>query len=101
MELWFLCRLLRSWRARTRSQPRSGCCPPTKLNGQLAPNRRVVRRSVFGPRLLVDVAGGNPVHRMWRQQQVVDPQPLVSMPTPRLVVPEGIAVRLAMKDAVG
>jgi hypothetical protein len=31
---------------------------------------------------------------------MIDAQPLVAMPAPGLVVPESVAVRLAMKDAV-
>src|SRR5260370_843115 len=38
---------------------------------------------------------------MRRQQEVVDPRPLVAVPAARMIVPEGIALRFAMKGAVG
>ena len=37
---------------------------------------------------------------MRRQQQMVDPQTLIPMPAPRLVVPEGVSVRLRVECAV-
>src|SRR5207237_853742 len=67
---------------------------------ELARDGRVIGGAVLRPRLLVDAAGGNPVGRMRRHQQMIDAQPLVAVPTPGLVIPEGIAVRLAVKDAV-
>ena len=100
--LWSSSRSHRSEKERTRSPPRrSGSCSAVRLDRQFAPDRRVVGGAVLGPRLLVDVAGGDPVGRMRRQQQMVDPQPLVAVPAPGLVIPEGVAVRLAVEDAVG
>src|SRR5438270_12675004 len=91
-----------SGKERTRSPPRrSGSCSAVKLDRELAPDRGVIGGAVLRPRLLVDVAGGNSVGRMRRQQQMIDAQPLVAVPAPGLVIPEGIAVRLAMKDAIG
>jgi len=38
---------------------------------------------------------------MWRQQQMIDAQPFVAVPAAGLIVPKGVAVRLAVIDAVG
>jgi len=35
------------------------------------------------------------------QQKVIDPQPFVTVPAPGLIIPEGVAVRLAMEHPVG
>src|SRR5215471_11795252 len=80
---------------------RSGFCKIVRLDRELAPDRGVVRGAVLGARLLVDVACRDPVCRMRREQQMIDAQPLVAVPPPRLVIPEGVAVRLAVKHAVG
>jgi hypothetical protein len=39
-----------------------------KSHRQLAPDRRVVRGALLGTRLLVDLAGCNPIRGVWRQQ---------------------------------
>src|SRR5215472_5321880 len=71
-----------------------------RLYREFAPDRRVVRGAVLGPGPLVDVAGGDPVRRLRRQQQMIDPQALVAMPASGLIIPESVAVRFAMEDAV-
>src|SRR5215472_11014939 len=90
---WYL-----SERMPTPSPPRrSNSCKAVRLDRQLAPDRGVVRGAVLGARLLVDVARRDPVCGMRREQQMIDAQPLVAVPPPRLVIPEGVAVRLAVK----
>ena len=76
-------------------------CLGSELNRQLAPDRRVVRGAVLGPRLLVDFAHRDPVGGVRRQQQMIDPQTLVAVPATGLIVPKGVAVRLAVENAVG
>src|SRR5215472_13909344 len=71
-----------------------------RLQRELAPDRRVVRGAVLGPRPLVDVAGGDPVRCLWRQQEMIDSQAFVAVPAPGLIIPESVAMRFAMEDAV-
>src|SRR5215471_1315975 len=71
-----------------------------RLQRELAPDRRVVRGPVLRPRPLVDVACGDPVRRLWRQQQMIDSQALVAVPASGLIIPESVSMRFAVKDAV-
>src|SRR5215470_14152420 len=71
-----------------------------RLYREFAPDGGVVRGAVLGPGLLVDVAGGDPVRRLRRQQQMVDSQALVAVPASGLIIPESVAMRFAMEDAV-
>ena len=91
------------WEWRVLALPRAGAgslhCG--SLHRELAPDRGVIRRPVLRPGLLVDLAGGGPIRRLRRQQQVIDPQSFITMPAPSLIIPERVAVRLQVKDAVG
>src|SRR4029078_3876198 len=68
---------------------------------QFAPDRGVIAGAVLAARALIDIAGGDPVGRVRRQQQVIAAQPLVAVPAAGLVIPKGVFVRLAMKHAIG
>src|SRR5208282_602585 len=65
------------------------------------PYRRVVRGALPAARLPRDVALLETVRGLGREQQVVDPEALVALPTSGLIVPEGIAVWLGVKGPEG
>src|SRR5258708_38741554 len=68
---------------------------------ELEPDRGVIGGPLLAAWAFVDLACGDAVHRLRREQQMVDPQPLVAVPAASLVIPEGVAVGLAVKGAVG
>src|ERR1700690_1410473 len=54
------------------------------------PDRNVIRRLLLGPHRLVDRGRDQPVGGLWRQDEVVDADPVVTLPGAGLVVPERV-----------
>src|SRR6185503_14794761 len=69
--------------------------PPLKGKGsQLHPRRRVVRRLLLTPRPFIDTRALQPVRRLGRTKQMVEPKPQVPLPAAGGIVPESVELLL-------
>src|SRR6185437_901338 len=66
---------------------------------ELAPHRHMVGRLVPATHMFVDAAGLEAIGRLRRQHNVIDADAVILLPCARLVVPEGVAVRLRVTGA--
>ena len=84
------------WWARLRSDTATATrgCASGRLDIQIDIDRHVVRGPLPGADMLVDASGGEPIGRLRRQQQMVDPDAPVLLPGAGLVVPKGVEAGL-------